>query len=71
MHDIFGSGGGEALAAALDLPYLGSIPLDTEVRRSGDLGAPTTVTAPDSPAGKAFQAIADQVAQAIGLAVEA
>ncbi len=71
VHDIFGSGGGEALAAALDLPYLGSIPLDTEVRRSGDLGAPTTVTAPDSPAGKAFQAIADQVAQAIGLAVEA
>ncbi|NIP82276.1 MAG: P-loop NTPase, partial [Gemmatimonadetes bacterium] len=69
-HDIFGKGGGEALAAAMDVPFLGSIPLDTEVRRAGDVGAPTVVAAADSPAGAAFRAVADRIADVIGVTVK-
>jgi ATP-binding protein involved in chromosome partitioning len=35
-HAIFGDGGGEAFAAEVDMPFLGSIPLDPEVRERGD-----------------------------------
>ncbi len=38
VDDIFGSGGGEALALEMGVPFLGSIPLDPEVVRSGDEG---------------------------------
>jgi ATP-binding protein involved in chromosome partitioning len=59
--DIFGRGGGRALADDMHLPLLGEIPLDIRVRESGDSGTPTAVGAPDSPAGQAFMAIADRV----------
>jgi len=57
--DIFGRGGGEALAAELGLPFLGRIPLDAQVREAGDAGVPTVVRTPDSPAGKALREVAD------------
>lgn len=38
VDDIFGSGGGEALALEMGVPFLGKIPLDPEVVRSGDEG---------------------------------
>lgn len=38
VDDIFGSGGGEALAREMGVPFLGKIPLDPEVVRSGDEG---------------------------------
>ncbi len=56
--EIFGKGGGEALARELDLPFLGSVPLDTRVREAGDMGAPTVTSAPDSAAGKALREVA-------------
>ena len=64
-HDLFGRGGGEALATELDLPFLGSIPLDPAVREGGDAGTPTTAGAPDSPAGRALTEIADAVREAL------
>jgi ATP-binding protein involved in chromosome partitioning len=60
-HDIFGAGGGKALAEATGVPFLGEIPLDTAVRTAGDTGEPTALSAPDSPAGRAFIEIARQV----------
>ncbi len=60
-HDIFGTGGGKQLADAMALPFLGQVPLDTSVRTAGDTGQPTALSAPDSPAGKAFNAIAREV----------
>jgi ATP-binding protein involved in chromosome partitioning len=39
-HDIFGSGGGENLAADVGIPSLGALPLDPDVRRDGDDGTP-------------------------------
>ncbi len=38
--DLFGTGGGEKAAEDLGVPYLGSIPLDPEMRKAGDEGRP-------------------------------
>ncbi|HSB12661.1 MAG TPA: iron-sulfur cluster carrier protein ApbC [Blastocatellia bacterium] len=61
-HDIFGSGGGEALANRLHSNLLGRIPLAISVREGGDKGVPIVVGEPDSPQALAFKAIADRVA---------
>ncbi|HSM36752.1 MAG TPA: Mrp/NBP35 family ATP-binding protein [Longimicrobiales bacterium] len=68
-HDIFGTGGGERLAAETGVDFLGSVPLDIEVRRSGDDGAPTVLVSADSPAGQAFRAVAGRIAESIAAAV--
>ncbi len=60
-HEIFGAGGGRALAEAMEVPFLGEVPLDTAVRTAGDEGQPTAVSAPDSPAGQAFLEIAGKI----------
>ena len=44
--DVFGSGGGEELAAQLDVPLLGTVPLDPLLREQGDLGVPLVAVAP-------------------------
>ena len=63
--DIFGTGGGKRLAHDMHLPFLGEIPLDARVRESGDVGTPTAVSAPDSPAGQALREIAEKVMAAV------
>jgi ATP-binding protein involved in chromosome partitioning len=69
--DIFGHGGGRVLADDMHLPFLGEVPLDPAVREAGDIGRPTTLALPESPAGRAFTAIAERVLTAIGAGVEA
>lgn len=64
--DLFGRGGGEALAEELSVPFLGSVPLDLAVRQAGDDGAPTVVSAPDSPAGASLREIGDRLLEALG-----
>jgi ATP-binding protein involved in chromosome partitioning len=56
--DIFGRGGGEALAKELGLPFLGRVPLDPQVREAGDAGEPTVRRSPESPAGRALRDVA-------------
>jgi ATP-binding protein involved in chromosome partitioning len=63
--DVFGSGGGERLAAEMKLPFLGRVPLDPAVREAGDAGRPTVVAAPGSPAGKALFDVARVVQEAL------
>ncbi|WP_375397978.1 Mrp/NBP35 family ATP-binding protein [uncultured Sphingomonas sp.] len=58
--DPFGSGGAEAAAAALDLPFLGRIPLAQAIRAASDAGRPPA--AGNGPEGAAFIAVADKVA---------
>jgi ATP-binding protein involved in chromosome partitioning len=58
---IFGSGGGERLSKETDIPLLGSIPLDLDLRQGGDNGLPLMVSAPDSLTGLIFQKIAHKV----------
>ncbi|MBI2760743.1 MAG: Mrp/NBP35 family ATP-binding protein [Chloroflexi bacterium] len=61
-HEIFGHGGARDAAEETGLDFLGEVPLDTRVRSGGDSGMPVTVADPDSPAAKAFTAIAERVA---------
>ena len=71
--ELFGAGGGAAVAQALstdeDVPLLGSIPLDAQVRVGGDTGAPIVVSHPDDPAARAILSVAERlVARPRGLA---
>jgi len=61
-HDIFGSGGGEELAEALDTQLLGRIPIDPHLREAGDAGVPLVVSHPDVPASVAITSIATNIA---------
>ncbi|MEX0907008.1 MAG: Mrp/NBP35 family ATP-binding protein [Gemmatimonadota bacterium] len=63
--EVFGHGGGAALAEDMHLPLIGSIPLDPRVREAGDTGTPTALALPDSPAGAAFRTIADRIVEAV------
>ena len=60
ISDPFGTGGAEAAAAELGLPFLGRIPLDIRVRIASDAGTPPA--AGNGPEGAAFQGVADKVA---------
>src|SRR2546429_6391081 len=51
--EVFGSGGGERLAAELDVPLLGKIPLDARLRECGDAGEPLVLAEPQSPTARA------------------
>ncbi|NIP59223.1 MAG: P-loop NTPase, partial [Gemmatimonadetes bacterium] len=62
-EEIFGSGGGERLAAETGVPLLGRVPLDPAVRTAGDEGRPTVVAAPESGAGRALREVADALAR--------
>jgi len=63
--DVFGSGGGEAVAAKLSqltgttVPLLGQIPLDTRLREGGDNGTPLVLDDPSSPAALQLVKIAE------------
>lgn len=63
--DVFGTGGGQVLAREQGVPFLGAVPLDPAVRRSGDEGLPTVVGRPDSPVSQALNRICDQVMVAL------
>jgi ATP-binding protein involved in chromosome partitioning len=60
--DIFGHGGARAEAARLGHAFLGEVPLLLDVRTMSDAGTPIVATAPESEGGRAFIAIAEQLA---------
>jgi ATP-binding protein involved in chromosome partitioning len=60
--NIFGEGGGENMATAYGLPFLGRIALDPEIRKYGDTGIPIIKQSPDSKVAMQFNAIACEVA---------
>lgn len=57
--EIFGHGGGRAEAERQNLPFLGEIPIFTEIRISGDQGVPVVVSAPESAPAQPFIRIAE------------
>jgi len=61
--EIFGHGGGQAEAARQSIPFLGEVPLFTEIREGGDRGVPAVVAAADRPAGRVFVEIARALRQ--------
>jgi ATP-binding protein involved in chromosome partitioning len=52
---IFGEGGGQALADEIDVPLLGKVPLTMPLREQSDAGAPLVFTDPDDPAAQAIR----------------
>ena len=66
--DLFGSGGGATVAAALSrlsgtqVPLLGQVPIDVRLREGSDRGMPLVLGDPDSPAALALTKIADDLA---------
>lgn len=60
--EIFGRGGAKAVAEALQVPFLGEIPIDVALRQSCDDGRPLVATQPERPAAQAFLAAAAQIA---------
>ncbi|MFQ3294959.1 MAG: ATP-binding protein involved in chromosome partitioning [Halobacteriales archaeon] len=66
QHAIFGEGGGKRFAEEHEMPFLGSIPLDTKVREGGDAGQPI-VLEDDSTTGNAFRTVTETVANNVGI----
>jgi len=59
--EVFGSGGGELLAAELGVPLLGRVPLDPLLREQGDLGEPIVAAHPEAESAQAIVAVAEAV----------
>ena len=53
-YTIFGEGGGQLLADDLDVPLLGKVPLQEELRVGADNGVPLVLENPDAPASQAL-----------------
>jgi ATP-binding protein involved in chromosome partitioning len=66
--DLFGRGGGEALATELGVPFLGNIPLYEPVRVGGDAGVPIVIGDPASAPARAMVSAAERVAQQVSIA---
>jgi ATP-binding protein involved in chromosome partitioning len=66
--DIFGTGGGEKLAKEGGVPFLGTIPIDANIRAGGDSGKPIIFEYPKSPAASALRSIAEQIAAKVSVA---
>jgi len=67
--DIFGRGGGKKEAENLGVPFLGSIPLDLDLRQAADEGRPFIIRrtgATDSPTWKSFDTIMQTLVDQIG-----
>jgi ATP-binding protein involved in chromosome partitioning len=64
VADVFGSGGGQAVADALtrvtgtQVPTLGQVPIDIRLRQGGDDGVPLVLSDPGSAAARQLTAIA-------------
>lgn len=65
--EFFGTGAGAKLAEEQDVEYLGSVPLDAQVRIGGDSGNPIVVANPESPAAQALTEITYLVAARISV----
>lgn len=55
---IFRQGGGARIAQALEVPFLGSVPLDPAIVEGGDSGRPVILGAPQSVAAQAYRDVA-------------
>lgn len=64
-HEIFSHGGGEKACESLNVPFFGRIPLELEVRQSGDAGVPLIQRSPQSASAQAFLELADTLHKAV------
>jgi ATP-binding protein involved in chromosome partitioning len=64
--EIFGHGGGHAEAKRQKVPFLGEVPIFTEIREGGDKGVPVVVSSPKLPPAQAFIQVAEALRQKLG-----
>jgi len=63
--DIFSRGGGFRMAEKFNVPFLGEIPIDPEIRKGGDYGNPIVLSQPESLAAKSFVDIAQNIIETL------
>ena len=59
---LFGEGGAQRMAAELDVPVLGAIPIEQSTREAGDRGTPVVLAEPESASARAFAEVAENTA---------
>ena len=64
--EIFGHGGGAAEARRQSVPFLGEIPIFTEIREGGDRGVPVVVSHRQEECGRAFVEVAEALRRQVG-----
>ncbi len=69
-YALFGEGGGGALSREIGAPLVAKIPLEPAVSAGSDAGRPVALAAPDSPAGRAFHALAADVVEHLAPPIE-
>jgi len=65
--EIFGSGGGEAVAEEMGVAFLGRLPLDAAISRGGESGRPILMDETDGEAAAALRDMTGRVASAISI----
>jgi len=66
-HELFDSGGAEQTADRLGLHFLGSLPLESTIRKTGDVGVPQVIAFPDAEVSRTLLRIAEQVAARVSV----
>src|SRR6266480_3070271 len=66
--DVFGHGGARREAERLEVPFLGEVPLDLEIRETSDAGRPLVVSEPNGPQAAVYRDIAKNVWSELGKA---
>lgn len=61
VTDIFKRGGGQQMAAEMQVPFLGQVPMDPRMVEAGDSGKPVVEAQPDSPTALALLEIAQEL----------
>ena len=64
---LFGSGGGEQMAADYEVELLGALPLDLRIREQTDSGNPSVIAEPDEAPADAYRATARRMAAGLAL----
>ena len=67
-YDLFGRGGAEAFAASMELPFLGAIPIQMELRQNSDAGTPLGNFTGNAALAGALDAVCRSVASQISIA---
>ncbi len=70
-HELFGRGGGQAVAEFAEAPLLGQVPIEQAVREWGDKGTPVVQASPDSAVAGVFGKIATSLVEIVNAKADA
>ncbi len=70
-HELFGAGGGQAIADFAQAPLLGQLAIDPSVREWGDKGTPVVKASPSGVVSQSFKAIAERLLEVVRTRAEA